>query len=105
MLLSSDILTVLIKLLKDNDDKIRELTTNIFIYVCKTEMGRKEIMQNAYIHDINVLIDDKIPQIRKNIYLSLLNFCDCREGIDHYLLAELEGTIIDKFTEETEQEV
>lgn len=75
------------------------------IYICKMAMGKQYIIENAYIHDINVLIDDKVPQIRMNTYLALLNFCEFREGVDHYFLAELESTIIDKFSDELEVDV
>ena len=68
MILSSDFISVIVSHFTHQDDEIRELASRamviyFFIYkkseICNTELGRKNVIENAIIHDRLTLIDDE----------------------------------------------
>ena len=68
-------------------------------------MGRKHIINNAYIHDCLLLIEDEIADIRRNAYQSMLNLVEFLEGQDHFLLSEALGNLVDKLVDEKEDDI
>lgn len=60
MLASSDLLSVLIIHFLNPDNTIRELTSRAMIEVCNTDEGRTKMIENAYIHDLVILISDDV---------------------------------------------
>jgi hypothetical protein len=62
-------------------------------------------MENAILHDILLLIDDKETQIRANTYQSMLNLTLFLEGQDHFNLAEAQNALVEKLIDEKEEDI
>lgn len=46
------------------------------------------------------MIDDPVPEIRKNAYNAILNLSEFRDGAEHVLKTDVLGRLVDKLLEE-----
>ena len=68
-------------------------------------MGKEKLMETKTIFEILLLIEDKVDSIRKNVYLAFLNFCEFRSEINYFNFANCDDYLVDKFTEEKEENI
>lgn len=63
------------------------------------------MMQNAYIHDLILLISDQVKEIRENAYQGMLNLCEFLAGKDHFILSEAIAALVQKLVDEELDEI
>lgn len=50
--------------------------------ISEIKFGRDKIMEKFYVPTVMKLLNDKVVNIRRNGYKSLLNLCEFQEGND-----------------------
>ena len=64
------------------------------------KLGRDFIIKERYLEKIALLIDDSLPEIRRNSYDTMLNLSEFIEGIEHILEGDILNQLVDKIIEE-----
>lgn len=87
---------VLVTILKDQSDELRELTTRALAQVSYFQEGRVFFAEEGRIYQMYSMFDDSVDQVRRNAYSSLLALSEERLGCELVAVSGVVPVLVEK---------